>query len=100
RTGSGAGGGLQEGPGWLGVSGGVLLPRGWVSARWAQGAYDRRYLGMGTDEFKRVVRASITIAATVSFLAFANKLDLSRLSVAVAVIGALVYISVLRFIAR
>ncbi len=78
----------------------VLLPLGWVIALWAHGAYDRRYLGMGTDEFKRVVRASITIAAMVSFLAFANKVDLSRLSVAVALVGALVYISILRFIAR
>jgi len=92
--------GFHDVPGLFRVIAYVLLPLGWVIALWAHGAYDRRYLGMGTDEFKRVVRASITIAATVSFLAFANKLDLSRLSVAVAVVGALVYISVLRFIAR
>jgi exopolysaccharide biosynthesis polyprenyl glycosylphosphotransferase len=78
----------------------VLLPLAWIVALWAHGAYDRRYLGIGTDEFKRVIRASITMAATVSFLAFAFRLQLSRLSVAVALIGSLGYICILRFAAR
>ena len=43
------------------------------SSSGATGAYDRRYLGLGPDEFKRVIRASVTVAASVSFLAFATK---------------------------
>lgn len=80
----------------------VLLPLGWLVALWGHGAYDRRYLGIGTDEFKRIVRAAVTMAATVSFLAFTFKKgqDLSRLSVAVALLGALLYIVLLRFLAR
>src|SRR5690606_16882806 len=70
----------------------VGLPIGWVVALWGHGAYDRRYLGLGSDEYKRVLRASITAAATVSFLAFAFKVNLSRLSVGTALVGSLVYI--------
>jgi exopolysaccharide biosynthesis polyprenyl glycosylphosphotransferase len=85
---------------WFNVVAYVLLPLGWLILLWGNGAYDRRYLGLGTDEFKRVVRASVAVAATVSFIAFATKTDLSRLSVGFALIGALVYILVARYLAR
>jgi exopolysaccharide biosynthesis polyprenyl glycosylphosphotransferase len=78
----------------------VLLPLGWVVVLWGHGAYDRRYLGVGTDEFKRVVRASWTVVAVVAFLAFANQRDLSRMSVGVALLGGLFCILLLRFLAR
>jgi exopolysaccharide biosynthesis polyprenyl glycosylphosphotransferase len=78
----------------------VLLPLGWIVVLWAHGAYDRRYLGVGTDEFKRVVRASWTIVAVVAFLAFAQKRDLSRMTVGVSLLGGLIYILLLRFLAR
>jgi exopolysaccharide biosynthesis polyprenyl glycosylphosphotransferase len=77
-----------------------LMPLLWTIVLWGNGAYDRRYLGIGTDEFKRVVRAALIVVAIVSFTAFARKVDLSRLSVAVALIGAAVYLAVLRFAAR
>jgi exopolysaccharide biosynthesis polyprenyl glycosylphosphotransferase len=77
-----------------------LLPLGWVVVLWAQGAYDRRYLGGGTDEFKRIVRASWTVVAVVAFLAFANKWDISRVSFAGALLGATVLILLLRYAAR
>jgi exopolysaccharide biosynthesis polyprenyl glycosylphosphotransferase len=78
----------------------VLLPLGWVFVLWAHGAYDRRYIGVGTDEFKRVVRASWTVVAVVAFLAFAQQLELSRLSVGWSLLGGLVYILLLRLLAR
>ncbi len=84
----------------------VLLPIGWVAVLWAHGAYDRRYLGMGTDEFKRVTRASVTALALVSFLAFTtaaakeNGAGLSRVGVGLALGGGLVYVLLLRFAAR
>jgi exopolysaccharide biosynthesis polyprenyl glycosylphosphotransferase len=85
---------------WFNVVAYVLLPLGWLILLWGNGAYDRRYLGLGTDEFKRVVRASVAVAATVSFLAFATKTDLSRLSVGFALVGAVLYILVVRYLAR
>lgn len=78
----------------------VLLPLAWLAVLWAHGSYDRRFLGGGTDEFKQVVRASWTMIAIVSFLAFATKTRLSRLSVGIALLGALLFIVVLRYAAR
>ncbi|GLH95130.1 sugar transferase [Phytohabitans aurantiacus] len=78
----------------------LLLPIGWITILWGNGAYDRRYLGLGTDEFKRVTRASVTVAASVSFLAFATKTDLSRLTVATELVGATLLILFARYLAR
>ncbi|HEY2675236.1 MAG TPA: sugar transferase [Rugosimonospora sp.] len=78
----------------------LLLPLAWLIVLWGNGAYDRRFLGLGTDEFKRVSRASLMMAAVASFTAFANRSQLSRLSVAVALVGAALYISLMRYLAR
>jgi exopolysaccharide biosynthesis polyprenyl glycosylphosphotransferase len=78
----------------------VLLPLGWVIILWGNRAYDRRYLGLGPDEFKRVVRASVAVAATVSFISFALNVDLSRLTLGTALLGTTLLILLLRFIAR
>ena len=78
----------------------LFLPLAWLVVLWANRAYDRRYLGLGADEFKRVVRAAVAVAATVSFIAFAKQLTLSRLSVAAALIGAMLLILLARILAR
>lgn len=78
----------------------VLVPVGWTVMLWGHGAYDRRFLGVGTDEFKRVVRASWTVVAVIAFLAFAYQLNLSRKTVGVSLLGGLVYILLLRLLAR
>jgi exopolysaccharide biosynthesis polyprenyl glycosylphosphotransferase len=92
--------GFQKQPGLFNLVAYVLLPLCWLVILWGHGAYDRRYLGVGTDEFKRVVRASWTVVAIVAFLAFATKTQVSRLSVGVALIGTLVYLLLLRYAAR
>jgi exopolysaccharide biosynthesis polyprenyl glycosylphosphotransferase len=80
----------------------VIIPLAWLLVLWGNGAYDRRYLGIGTDEFKRVMRTAVTLTATISLLAFLSKTaqELSRLTVALSMLGSLVYISTLRFAAR
>jgi len=78
----------------------VLLPVGWVTVLWGHGCYDRRYLGLGTDEFKRVVRASFTVVAVVSFLTLTLKFDASRLAVATSLLATLFLLLVMRYVAR
>ena len=78
----------------------VFLPLAWVIVLWGHGCYDRRYLGIGADEFKRVFRASITVTALVSFIVFSTSFSPSRLSVGLALLSGLVYISILRYGAR
>ncbi|ROT33540.1 sugar transferase [Micromonospora sp. HM5-17] len=87
-------------PTWFHTVSYLLLPLGWLIILWANGAYDRRYLGFGTDEFKRVTRASVAVAASVSFLAFATKTDLSRYTVGTALLGTLLLIMFARYLAR
>ncbi len=87
-------------PVWFDVVAYTLLPLTWVIVIWANGAYDRRYLGLGTDEFKRIIRAGWTTVAIVSFLSLTLKANLSRLGVATALVSALAYIMIFRLIAR
>jgi exopolysaccharide biosynthesis polyprenyl glycosylphosphotransferase len=92
--------GFQDAPQIFSLVAYLALPLGWLVILWGHGAYDRRYLGVGTDEFKRVFRASVTAAATVSLLAFAFKVLLSRFAVGTAIVAAMVYLMVGRWLAR
>jgi exopolysaccharide biosynthesis polyprenyl glycosylphosphotransferase len=92
--------GAQQDAMWFHIVAYGMMPLAWLIVLWANGAYDRRCLGLGTDEFKRVVRASVAVAATVSFVAFATKTDLSRLSVATELVGTMIYILIVRYFAR
>jgi exopolysaccharide biosynthesis polyprenyl glycosylphosphotransferase len=78
----------------------VVLPMGWLIVLWANGSYDRRYLGLGSEEFKRVVRASVTVVACVSLLAFATRTPLSRGTVALVSLSGLLFILLCRYFAR
>ncbi|GIF07618.1 polyprenyl glycosylphosphotransferase [Actinoplanes siamensis] len=78
----------------------VVLPLGWLLLLWTNGTYDRRYLGLGSEEFKRIVRTSVTVVAAVSLLAFATKTGLSRGTVAAVSLSALAFILIGRVTAR
>jgi exopolysaccharide biosynthesis polyprenyl glycosylphosphotransferase len=78
----------------------IGLPLGWLILLWANGAYDRRIVGIGTDEFKRVVRTTIAVTASLGFLAFGLQKGVSRGSVAFVVLGAMSYILAVRLLAR
>jgi len=78
----------------------VFLPLAWVIVLWGHGCYDRRYLGIGADEFKRVFRASVTVTALVSFIVFSTSFSPSRFSVGIALLSGLVYVSIFRYLAR
>src|SRR5207244_11056784 len=47
----------------------LVLPLTWLVLLWAHGAYESRYLGLGPDEFKRVVKGIISLTAVICFLA-------------------------------
>jgi exopolysaccharide biosynthesis polyprenyl glycosylphosphotransferase len=92
--------GFQQSPQFFELVAFGLLPLVWVLVLWGHGAYDRRYLGIGTDEFKRVFRASLVVAALVSFLVFSAKFSPSRLSVGSALLFGLIYVLLGRSLAR
>ncbi|MEV6691400.1 sugar transferase [Micromonospora sp. NPDC051196] len=90
----------QDDPTWFYTVAFLLLPLGWLVILWFNGAYDRRCLGLGPDEFKRVIRAGVAVCAAVSFLAFATKTDLSRFTVGTALLLALLLILLGRILTR
>ncbi|TYL44974.1 sugar transferase [Nocardioides sp. BGMRC 2183] len=61
----------------LGVAG-PLIVSGWIAIIAAFGGYDRAVFGSGTDEYKRVVRATFVTAAAVGIGCYLVKFQLSR----------------------
>jgi exopolysaccharide biosynthesis polyprenyl glycosylphosphotransferase len=56
----------------------VGLPVLWVVSLATARAYEARFVGVGTCEFERMIKAFFRLVAVVAFLLFATKSDLSR----------------------
>ena len=56
----------------------VIVVVSWMVVLILRGAYDTRVLGVGSEEFKRIVAASATVFGAIAVVAFAFKIDLSR----------------------
>jgi exopolysaccharide biosynthesis polyprenyl glycosylphosphotransferase len=62
----------------------LSLPLMWIAAVALAGGYDSRFIGVGSDEFRKVFNAGITLTATVAIICYAVKFDLARGYVAIA----------------
>jgi len=62
----------------------LLLPVLWVITVRLSGGYDSRFIGVGTDEFRRVLNAGISLTACVAIVSYATKTDLARGYVVIA----------------
>ncbi|MBX6391696.1 MAG: sugar transferase [Frankia sp.] len=78
----------------------VLLPIVWVAAMALNRAYEPRFLGGGSEEFRRVVNAAIGVMATVGVASYATKAEIARAYVLVAFPLALLLTVLGRIIAR
>jgi exopolysaccharide biosynthesis polyprenyl glycosylphosphotransferase len=56
----------------------LALPVLWLGALALAGAYDTRFIGVGTDEFRRVVNSGVCLTATVAIVAYATKTEIAR----------------------
>ena len=56
----------------------VALPFAWVFSLALARAYEPRIVGVGSDEFRRVLQAGFTLTATVAIAAYATKTDVAR----------------------
>ena len=56
----------------------LLLPLLWVGSLWLARAHERRFLGAGSEEWRRVAQAGMALTAAVGFTAFATRYDLAR----------------------
>ena len=62
----------------------LALPVLWVAALWLAGAYDTRFIGTGSDEFRKVLNAGVSLTAAVAIFSYAVNLQLSRGYVVIA----------------
>jgi exopolysaccharide biosynthesis polyprenyl glycosylphosphotransferase len=62
----------------------LALPPLWLTSVWLAGGYDSRFIGVGSDEFRRVMNAGVCLTAAVAIAAYASKAELARGYVVVA----------------
>ncbi|GAA3742421.1 sugar transferase [Salinactinospora qingdaonensis] len=56
----------------------LFLPLLWVIAVATGGGYARRFIGLGTEEFRRVLSAGVLLTAFVTVVAYASQANLAR----------------------
>ncbi len=78
----------------------LIVVVAWLAALALMGAYDTRILGVGSEEFKRVVTASAAVFALVAIVAFAFKLDLSRGFVLITFVTGITLLLTVRWVLR
>ena len=62
--------------GYLALS--LALPVLWIAVLWLAGAYDARFIGTGSDEFRKVLNAGVSLTAAIALVSYAVNLQLSR----------------------
>ena len=53
----------------------LALPVLWIAALWLAGAYDVRFIGTGSDEFRKVLNAGVSLTAAVALFSYAINLS-------------------------
>jgi exopolysaccharide biosynthesis polyprenyl glycosylphosphotransferase len=56
----------------------LIFPLPWVLVLWLSGAYDDRYIGIGSDEFRKVLNAGVSLTAGLAIVSYAVNTELSR----------------------
>ena len=83
---------------YLGLS--LALPVLWIVALWLAGAYDVRFIGTGSDEYRKVLNAGVSLTAAVAIFSYTVNLQLSRAYVVIALPSVTVFDLFARFAMR
>jgi exopolysaccharide biosynthesis polyprenyl glycosylphosphotransferase len=78
----------------------LALPVCWLIAVWLAGGYDIRFVGTGSDEFRRVLNAGVGLTATTAIGAYATNIELSRAYLVIALPSVMVFDMMARFAVR
>jgi exopolysaccharide biosynthesis polyprenyl glycosylphosphotransferase len=62
----------------------LSLPLLWPLTVTLSGGYDSRFIGIGSDEFRKIVNAGVCLTAAVAVLSYATKADVARGYVVIA----------------
>jgi exopolysaccharide biosynthesis polyprenyl glycosylphosphotransferase len=83
---------------YLGLS--LALPVLWIVSLWLAGAYDVRFIGTGSDEYRKVLNAGVSLTAAVAIFSYTVNLELSRAYVVIALPSVTVFDMFARFAMR
>ena len=72
----------------------------WLTAIWLAGGYDVRFIGTGSEEFRKVLNAGIGLLAAVAIASYAINLELSRAYLLIALPSATVFDLIGRYVLR
>lgn len=78
----------------------LALPVLWLASLWLAGAYDARFISIGSDEYRKVLNAGVSLTAAVAIFSYAINLELSRAYVVIALPGITVFDLLARFAVR
>jgi exopolysaccharide biosynthesis polyprenyl glycosylphosphotransferase len=78
----------------------LSLPVLWVAALWLAGAYDVRFIGTGSDEYRKVLNAGVSLTAAVAIFSYAINLELSRAYLVIALPSVTAFDLLARFAMR
>jgi exopolysaccharide biosynthesis polyprenyl glycosylphosphotransferase len=73
------------------------LPLFWAAAVALAGGYESRFIGVGSDEFRRVLNAAVSLLAGVAIVAYYGRLSVARGYVMVALPSAVLLDLVIRY---
>jgi lipopolysaccharide/colanic/teichoic acid biosynthesis glycosyltransferase len=76
------------------------LPVAWWMSVLLAGGYDTRFIGLGSDEFRRILTAAVNLTAGLALVSYAAKLDLARGYMAIALPSATVMDLTARYLLR
>jgi exopolysaccharide biosynthesis polyprenyl glycosylphosphotransferase len=78
----------------------LALPVLWVAALWLSGGYDVRFIGTGSDEFRKVLNAGIGLTAATALFSYTINLELSRGYVVIALPSVTLFDLIARLVMR
>ena len=78
----------------------LALPVLWLIAIWLAGGYDVRFIGTGSDEFRKILNGGVGLTAAVALFSYAVNLQLSRAYVLIALPSATMLDLISRYVIR
>jgi exopolysaccharide biosynthesis polyprenyl glycosylphosphotransferase len=78
----------------------LALPVLWLGALWLAGGYDVRFIGTGSDEFRKVLSAGVGLIAAIAIFSYAVNIEFSRAYVLIALPATTVFDLFARFAIR
>ena len=78
----------------------LALPVLWLAALWLAGGYDVRFVGTGSDEYRKVLNAGVGLTAAVALFSYTVNLQLSRSYVLIALPSVTMFDLVARYVIR